>query len=214
MSPSTTSRPWMARPALNVLVSKSVCEGCGCQNERQHLRVEPVGVAGLRVDAVAQALPVVLGGRRDAVAVVAAANLVGGLELAKRFLHRRELRVGRDALDGAPPRCSPRVRWTLFTYCSRQITFATGCASGWLELLRDGGDLRAHLGADVALDEVVDLVEPHERRRAGSSARFTAGLMSSCCASLMMVRFAPPTCLLAPPCVRRPETTWMMRSIW
>jgi len=26
----------------------------------------------------------------------------------------------------------------------------------------------------------------------------------------MTVRFAPPTCLLAPPCVRRPETTWMI----
>ena len=32
MSPSETSRPWMARPALKVLVSKSVCEGWGCQN--------------------------------------------------------------------------------------------------------------------------------------------------------------------------------------
>ena len=40
----------------------------------------------------------------------------------------------------------------------------------------DGRDLRAHLGADVALDEVVDLVEPHQRRRAAASARFTAGI--------------------------------------
>ena len=31
-----------------------------------------------------------------------------------------------------------------------------------IDNLRDGCDLRAHLGADVALDEVVDLVEPHE----------------------------------------------------
>ena len=94
------------------------------------------------------------------------------------------------------------------------MTFATGCASGWSTLLGDRRDLRADLRADVALDEVVDLIEPHERadrlRRRGS----TAGLMRSCCASLMIVRFAPPTCLLAPPCVRRPETTWMMRSIW
>ena len=44
------------------------------------------------------------------------------------------------------------VRWTLFTYWSRQMTFATGCASGWLELLGDGGDLCADLRADVALD--------------------------------------------------------------
>jgi hypothetical protein len=29
---AVTSRPWMARPALNVLVSNSVCDGCGCQN--------------------------------------------------------------------------------------------------------------------------------------------------------------------------------------
>ena len=31
------------------------------------------------------------------------------------------------------------------------------------QLLGDGGDLRADLGADVALDEVVDLIEPRER---------------------------------------------------
>ena len=43
------------------------------------------------------------------------------------------------------------------------MTFATGCASGWLELLGDRGDLRADLGADVALDEVVDLIEPDQR---------------------------------------------------
>ena len=61
------------------------------------------------------------------------------------------------------------LRCTLFTYCSRQITLATGCASGWFELLGDGGDLGAHLGADVPLDEVVDLIEPHEgaERRVG-----------------------------------------------
>ena len=106
MSPSTTSRPWMARPALNVLVSKSVCDGCGCQNDAEHLGVEAMRVAGLRADAVAEALPVVLGRRRDAVAVVAAANLVRRLELAQRLLHRGELRVGSDARDEAPPRCS------------------------------------------------------------------------------------------------------------
>ena len=105
---SMTSRPWMARPALNVLVSKSVCEGCGCQNADEHLGVEPVRVAGLRADAVAEALPVVLGRRRDAVAVVAVANLVGRLELAQRLLHRGELRVAADAAGGAPPRCSRR----------------------------------------------------------------------------------------------------------
>ena len=55
------------------------------------------------------------------------------------------------------------VRWTLFTYWSRQMTLATGCASGWSSSLRDGGDLGADLGADVALDEVVDLVEAGER---------------------------------------------------
>ena len=48
----------------------------------------------------------------------------------------------------------------------------------------------------------------------GASDTMVAGLMSNCCASLMMVRFAPPTCLLAPPCMRRPETMSMISSIW
>ncbi len=38
---------WSARPALKILVSSSVCEGCGCQNAGEHLGVEAVRVAGL-----------------------------------------------------------------------------------------------------------------------------------------------------------------------
>jgi hypothetical protein len=109
----------MARPALNVLVSKSVWLGCGCQNEVM-TSVEAVLVARLRADAVAQALPVVLGRRRDAVAVVAAADLVGALELRPARPSLGQLRVGADP-GTARPRCSRRVRWTLFTYWRRQI---------------------------------------------------------------------------------------------
>ena len=76
------------------------------------------------------------------------------------------------------------------------------------KLLRDSGDLRANLRANVAVDEIVDLIEPSHAPR-GWSASLTAGLMRSCWASLMMVRLAPPTCLLAPPWVRSPETTWI-----
>ena len=42
------------------------------------------------------------------------------------------------------------------------MTLATGCARGWLDLARDLGDLGANLRPDVALDEVVDLVEARE----------------------------------------------------
>ena len=119
-------------------------------------------VARLRADAVAKALPVVFGRRRDAVAVVAAANLVRGLELAQRLLHRGELRVagdarvqrGRDVLGGAVD---------ALHVLEQADDLRDRLRERVAQLLRDGGDLRAHLGADVALDEVVDLIEPHER---------------------------------------------------
>ncbi len=41
--------------------------------------------------------------------------------------------------------------------------FGDGLREGRAEFLGDCRDLGAHLGADVALDEVVDLVESHER---------------------------------------------------
>ena len=65
-------------------VEKGV-RGLRLPERRQHLGVETVRVAGLRADAVAQPLPVILGGGRDAVAVVAVADLVACLELAERL---------------------------------------------------------------------------------------------------------------------------------
>ena len=62
------------------------------------------------------------------------------------------------------------VRWTLLTNWSRQMTLATGSASGCAfgTLVGIADDLRPDLGRDVALDEVVDLVEPGERADLGA----------------------------------------------
>src|SRR4051812_3775312 len=54
-------------------------------------------VAGLGTDAVANALPVILGRRRNTVPIVATPNLVRGLQLTQCFLYRRELGVGCNA---------------------------------------------------------------------------------------------------------------------
>jgi hypothetical protein len=51
----------------------------------------------LRVNSVADALPVVFCRRRNPVPVITAANFVGGLKLAKRILHRSKLRLGRNS---------------------------------------------------------------------------------------------------------------------
>ena len=40
------------------------------------------------------------------------------------------------------------LRWTLFTYWSRQITFATGCANGWFSSLGIAARLTATNGAE------------------------------------------------------------------
>ena len=83
-----------------------------------------------------------------------------------------------------------------------------------VDLGRDRGDLGADVRRDVALDEIVDVVEADERADILGLRAFVCGLIRSCWASLMIVRLAPPTCRLAPLCVRRPETIWMISSIW
>jgi hypothetical protein len=42
------------------------------------------------------------------------------------------------------------------------MTFDTGWARTWSTSFANRRDLGAHLGADVPLDEVVDLIEPYE----------------------------------------------------
>ena len=104
------------------------------------------------------ALPVVLGRRWDAVAVVTTANLVGGFQLTKRFLDRSELRVRGDVWM----KCRRDVlRRTVNALHVLQQTddLCDRLCQRMLELLREGSDLRTHLRADVVLDEVVDLVE-------------------------------------------------------
>jgi hypothetical protein len=89
------------------------------------------------------------------------AHLVRRFELAERLLHRGELRVAadaavqrsRDVLGAAVDALHVLEQADDLRHRLRQRV---------VDLLRDGGDLRAHLGADVALDEVVDLIEPHE----------------------------------------------------
>ena len=158
MSPSTISRPWMARPALNVFVSKSVWLGCGCQNDGQHLGIEPMRIARLRADAVANALPVVFRRRRNPVSVVAEANLVGGLKLTQCLLHGGKLGVGGDT--GVERRRNVLRRAVNALHVLQQANhLGDRLRQRMFKLLRDGGDLRAHLRANVALDEIVDLIE-------------------------------------------------------
>ena len=96
------------------------------------------------------------------------ANLLSRLELAQRLLDRGELRVacdarterGRDVLGGAVD---------ALHVLEEADDLRDRLRERVAQLLRDGGDLRAHLRTDIALDEVVDLVEPNERaeRRVG-----------------------------------------------
>ena len=76
-----------------------------------------------------------------------------------------------------------------------QITVGSAEAS----VDKSGATFRAHLRSKRAEHEAVD-------------ERALLGYAPAACETL--VRFAPPTCVPAPSCVRRPETIWMMRSIW
>ena len=119
-------------------------------------------VARLRADPVANALPVVFRRRRNPISVVAAANLVGGLKLTQRVLHRGELRIAGDA---GMERCGDVLRRAVNALHVLQQANHLGdrLRERMFKLLRDGGDLRADLRANVALDEVVDLIEPRHR---------------------------------------------------
>ena len=104
------------------------------------------------------------------------------------------------------------VRWTLFTDWSRQMAFATGCASGWWSSSRCRRSWRGHR-RDVALDQVVDLVEPDQLADVlvrEVDLRVDEHLLREL--DDRAVRAADV--LAAPPCVRSPETIWMMRSTW
>ena len=116
-------------------------------------------IARLRADAVADALPVVFRRRRNPVSVIAEANLVGCLKLTQRVLHRGKLRIAGDAW--VESRCDVFRRAVNALHVLQQADHLRDrLRQRVFELLRDGRDLRADLGADVALDEVVDLIEP------------------------------------------------------
>ena len=73
----------------------------------QHLGVDPMRVARLRADAVARPLPVILGRRRDPVAVVAAANLMRRFELREALPSQPQAGNRPPRLDAALQRCFP-----------------------------------------------------------------------------------------------------------
>ena len=73
----------------------------------QHLGVEPMRIARLRADAVANALPVVFCRRRDPVAVVAVANLVAPPQAGAARPSPRRAGSRRRRRDGARLQCSP-----------------------------------------------------------------------------------------------------------
>ena len=132
----------------------------------EDLGVQSVGVARLGADTVAQAFPVILGGRGDAIAVIAVANLVRRLELAEGYLHRGELRVATDARMKC---CRDVVGATVdaFYVLKKANYLRDWVRERLVQLLREGGDLRANFGGNVPLDEVVDLIEAHEVAKLG-----------------------------------------------
>ena len=82
---------------LERLDVEKVCDGCGCQRPATISAWSRADVAGLRREARALPLPVVLGRRRNAVAVVALADHVRALERLERRLHFGQARVAVDA---------------------------------------------------------------------------------------------------------------------
>jgi hypothetical protein len=74
---------------------------------RQNLGIDPMRVAWLGADAVANTLPVVFCWRGDSVSVIAQAHFIGCLELPQRVFHGGKLRVPPQHPDGARPQRSP-----------------------------------------------------------------------------------------------------------
>ena len=87
---------------------------------------------------------------------------MGCFELAQRLLHRGELRVAADARVQRG-RDVLRAAVDALHVLEQADHLRDRLRERVVQLLGDRRDLRAHLGADVPLDEVVDLIEPHQR---------------------------------------------------
>ena len=135
-------------------------------------------IARLRADPVANALPIVFRRRRNPISVVAEANLVGGLKLTQCFLYCGKLGI---AGDTGMERCRDVFgRAVNALHVLQQANhFGDRLRKRMFKLFRYGGDLRSDLRANVALDEVVDLIEPRHRAD-WLVCKIDRRLMSSC----------------------------------
>ena len=82
-----------------------------------------------------------------------------------------------------------------------------------IKLFRYGRDLSPNLRANIALDEVIHLIEPGYGTE-GLICEVYSGINQQLLRKLDDGTIRATTCLLAPPWVRSPETTWIIRSIW
>ena len=161
MSPSVTSRPPRYRPALNGLTSNRAWVGCGCQSPVTTSACRRLTSPGFGVERGALALPIVLGRRRDAIAIVTATDHEPLFECIQRLAYLCQPGVG---VDGWMQGSGDVLRRAVDA--AHVLQQADGLGNGLGERVRDLaadiGDLGADLAANVAGDEVVDLVGPRK----------------------------------------------------
>ena len=196
MSPFSTWRPFRKRPALNGLTSRKTCDGWGRQDPRPSRR-ELARISRLRRDPCSLPLPIVLCRGGNSISVVALAHEECVLQLCERRLDFCEPRVTVDARLERRRRCSPPCGG-----CSGR----TGAGRSPAQPAGRADARPRPRSVDLAADLAEGCCLRRDRRsgRCRASvptcliARSTSGWIRSCCANLMIVRFAPPTCLLAP----------------